>query len=323
MHHRTLVDRTWYRVAKSMVRIWAAVMFRARYSGERNVPRHGGVLVVSNHQSHLDAPLVGVGFPRLMVFMARRTLFRFRPFGWLIGSLGAIPIDREGFALSGIRATIEWLRRGEPLLVFPEGTRSRDGNLGVFKPGLSLVARRAKVPILPAAIEGAYQAWPRAARSRSRDPSTCTTAGLFRLLKSPPATTSNWRTSWNCASASASSCCASGRSLPAAADSARLRARAGAGLPKFCIRRSLFERRIKRKGPQFCIRRSLFRIRYSFSLTPARGGRGGRPCGARPGRSSRLPRSGNRTSRRPRNPRRCGRRSRRPGAAGSPRRPSP
>ena len=164
MVHRTLIDRIWYQVAKSMLRVLAAVMFRARFSGEGNVPRRGGVLVVSNHQSHLDPPLVGVGFPRLMVFMARRTLFRFRPFGWLIGSLGAIPIDREGFALSGIRATIEWLKHGEALLVFPEGTRSRDGELGFFKPGLALVARRAKVPILPAAIEGAYQAWPRAAR---------------------------------------------------------------------------------------------------------------------------------------------------------------
>jgi len=154
----------WYQMAKYVVRALLATWFRARYSGEENVPRQGGVLVVSNHQSHLDPPVIGAGCPRMMVFMARRTLFRFPPFAWLIGSLGAIAIDREGFALSGIRATIDALRQGEALLVFPEGTRSHDGNLGVFKPGLALVARRAEVPILPTAIEGAYQAWPRAHR---------------------------------------------------------------------------------------------------------------------------------------------------------------
>ena len=164
MDRRTLLDRMWYQVAKSMVRAVMSIFFRARYSGEQNVPRRGGVLVLSNHQSHLDPPMLGAGFPRDMVFLARRTLFRSRLFGWLIRSLGAIEIDREGFALSGIRATIGWLRQGEAVLVFPEGTRSRDGNLGVFKPGLAVVARRAKVPILPVAIEGAYQAWPRAER---------------------------------------------------------------------------------------------------------------------------------------------------------------
>jgi 1-acyl-sn-glycerol-3-phosphate acyltransferase len=98
-----------------------------------------------------------------MSYLARLTLFRFSPFGWLLQSVGGIPIDRDGSALAGIRATLEALQRGEMVLVFPEGTRTRDGNLGVFKPGLSLVARRAKVPIIPAAIEGAYHAWPRAA----------------------------------------------------------------------------------------------------------------------------------------------------------------
>jgi len=151
----------WYRLCKYIVRVLVSITFRVRYSGCENVPRSGGVLVVSNHQSHLDPPLVGAGFPRQMTFLARVTLFRFSPFGWLISSVGAIPINRDGFALSGIRATLEALRRGEALLVFPEGTRSRDGNLGVFKPGLTLVARRAKVPILPVAVEGAYRAWPR------------------------------------------------------------------------------------------------------------------------------------------------------------------
>ncbi len=155
------LQKLWYGLAKSVVRTFVAIVFDARYSGCRNVPRHGAALLVSNHQSHLDPPLIGAGCPRQMSYLARRTLFRFAPFGRLLESVGGIPIDREGSALSGIRATLEALERGEVVLVFPEGTRTRDGEIGVFKPGLALVARRAKVPIIPAAIEGAYQAWPR------------------------------------------------------------------------------------------------------------------------------------------------------------------
>ena len=163
MRTGSFAQKLWYRLCKVIVRIALSVMFRLRYSGTGNVPRSGGVLVVSNHQSHLDPPLVGAGFPRQMTFLARVTLFRFSPFGWLIASVGAIPINREGSALSGIRATLQALQRGDAVLVFPEGTRSRDGDLGTFKPGLTLVARRAKVPIQPVAVEGAYHAWPRSA----------------------------------------------------------------------------------------------------------------------------------------------------------------
>lgn len=163
MRGRSRIQEIWYALAKAMVRVFVSVMFRARYSGYANVPRTGGALLVSNHQSHLDPPVVGAGCPRQMSYLARLTLFRFSPFGWLLQSVGGIPIDRDGSALSGVRATLQALQQGEMVLVFPEGTRSADGNLGVFKPGLALVARRAKVPIVPAGIDGSFRAWPRSA----------------------------------------------------------------------------------------------------------------------------------------------------------------
>lgn len=153
-----------YNLYKNLIRFFAVPYFRIRYTGLQNIPREGGVLAVSNHQSHLDPPLVGAGCPRRMNYLARETLFRFAPFGRLIYSVGAIPLDREGVGLSGIKESLKRLKRGEMLLVFPEGTRSPDGEIHTFKPGFTTLAVRSKSAILPIAIEGAYRAWPRQAR---------------------------------------------------------------------------------------------------------------------------------------------------------------
>lgn len=153
--------RAWYQLAKLTVRVAFGVFYRVRYTGTENVPREGGVLVVANHQSHLDPPLVGAGFPRQMSFLARRSLFRFAPFGWLIGSLNAIPLDRDGGGMAGMKETLRRLKRQEAVLIFPEGTRSATGEIAPFRPGFATLALRAQATLLPVSIEGAYAAWPR------------------------------------------------------------------------------------------------------------------------------------------------------------------
>ena len=80
---------------------------------------------------------------------------------WLIKSLDAIPIDRDGLGLNGLKESLRRLKRGEMVLIFPEGTRSRDGDVADFRPGFTVLAARAKAWILPVAIEGAFAAWPR------------------------------------------------------------------------------------------------------------------------------------------------------------------
>jgi len=117
--------------------------------------------VLSNHQSHLDPPLIGVASNRRLNYLARETLFRFAPFAWFIRSVGSIPIDREGSGLSGLKETLKRLRQGGAVVIFPEGTRSRDGEVAPLKPGFSALARRANVPLVPVGIEGAFAAWPR------------------------------------------------------------------------------------------------------------------------------------------------------------------
>jgi len=161
MTQRPLWNELWFRFLRFGARMTAVLGYSIRHTGVLNVPREGGVLVVSNHQSHFDPPLIGMGSNRRMNYLARQTLFGFGPFRWLINSLDAIPIDREGLGLGGIKESIRRLRRGEMLVVFPEGTRTPDGEVHTFRPGFTTLAVRGRAAILPAAIEGAYAVWPK------------------------------------------------------------------------------------------------------------------------------------------------------------------
>ena len=169
MTHQAIVDRPlasriWYAVTKRVVRAVATFVYGARFTGARNVPLGGSLLVVANHQSHLDPPVIGCGFPRRMNYMARKDLFSFAPFRWLIQSFDAIPVDRQASPIAGVRETMRRLGRGEAVLMFPEGTRTLDGEIGTFMPGFSMIAVRSGAAVQPAAIEGAFDVWPRTNR---------------------------------------------------------------------------------------------------------------------------------------------------------------
>ena len=142
--------------------------FRVRVFGQLNVPRRGGVLIVSNHQSYLDPVLLSLGFERSVSFMARRTLFRNRAFGRLIAALNAFPVTRGGLDIAAMREAVRRLQNGECLVVFPEGTRTSDGKIAPLRPGILAIAERADVPIVPAVIEGAFEAWPRGSTPTDR-----------------------------------------------------------------------------------------------------------------------------------------------------------
>jgi 1-acyl-sn-glycerol-3-phosphate acyltransferase len=164
MAQRSAAKILWYNTLRVICRLLFFSLFRLRCHGRERIPKTGGVLVVSNHQSQLDPIVVGLNFDRRLNYLARKTLFRFPLFRWLIESLDAIPIDREGTGLAGLKETLRRLKQGEMVLVFPEGTRTQNGEVQPFKPGFTTVARRAGVPILPVAIEGPYESLPRNAR---------------------------------------------------------------------------------------------------------------------------------------------------------------
>ena len=167
MAQRPLSKRLWYIFVQRVFQLLGVVGYGVRHSGRENIPSEGGVLVVSNHQSHFDPPLAGTGVRRRMNYLARKTLFAIGPFGWFIHSLDAIPIDREGIGLGGIKESLRRLKRGEMVLIFPEGTRTRDGEIATFRPGFTTLAVRSKAAILPMAIEGAYDVWPRQHKFRA------------------------------------------------------------------------------------------------------------------------------------------------------------
>lgn len=150
-----------YSFIRVFAQLIAVALYRVRCEGRQNWPTNGGGLVCSNHQSYFDPPLVGMTCPRQLNYLARDTLFKVPVLKQVITFLDTIPIDREGSGLAGLKETMKRLRAGELVLIFPEGTRTHDGELLPLKPGFCSVARRSRVPLIPVGIDGAYQAWPR------------------------------------------------------------------------------------------------------------------------------------------------------------------
>lgn len=125
--------------------------------GREHIPRRGGLIVASNHTSYWDPPLVGSALPRDVHYLAKEELFRTPVLGLLIASVNAIPIRRGMADLSGLSRAIDGLKRGGALLVFPEGSRMRDGELHPARPGVGLLAVQADVPVASCFISGSNQ----------------------------------------------------------------------------------------------------------------------------------------------------------------------
>ena len=155
---------TFYRLCQAICRAFFRTFYHARIIHADRVPRAGGLLVVSNHQSHYDPPLIGSFLPRSLSYLARDSLFRLPGFGWLIRTLGAHPIKRGTGDTGAMKRAIELLDAGHAVLVFPEGTRTPDGSIKPFKRGTAVLIKRANCRVLPVAVEGTYNAWPKGDR---------------------------------------------------------------------------------------------------------------------------------------------------------------
>jgi 1-acyl-sn-glycerol-3-phosphate acyltransferase len=153
--------RLFYFFVRFPVNFFFMIFYGVRYYGRNHLPETGGIVLICNHQSHFDPPLLAAGLRRRLNFLARKSLFKFKPFAWLIDMLDAIPLDIEGIGFEGIKESLKRLRGGEIVLVFPEGGRTWDGNIAPFLTGSLSLAQRSRSVILPAAISGCYEAFPR------------------------------------------------------------------------------------------------------------------------------------------------------------------
>ena len=158
---RSWLQRSVYDLSRIGVRWVGWILLRLKLLGAEKFPADGGALVCSNHQSDLDPVLLGALCPRRMNYLARETLFNSKLFGALIRFYDAIPVKRDGMSISGLKATLKRLKRGELVLIFPEGTRTKNGAVSPLKSGFCMLARKAGVPLVPVGIAGAYDVWPR------------------------------------------------------------------------------------------------------------------------------------------------------------------
>lgn len=133
--------------------------FRARMYNAERVPETGPVIIASNHASFLDPPLVGSCLHRGISYLARETLFRYPGIGWLLRNWDAVPVDREGGGAAGLKAILDRLLKGGGIILFPEGTRTRDGKLQPARSGIGLVVIKSTAPIVPVRVFGTYEAF--------------------------------------------------------------------------------------------------------------------------------------------------------------------
>ncbi len=161
--HRPEGERRWFYSAWRWLAVFVfRVVYRAEIVDAHHVPRSGGVLLASNHQSFFDPPLLGCFIHwRQFAFVAHEYLFKVPVFSAVIRGLNSVSVSGSGSDASTIRALIKTLQDGRPVVVFPEGARSIDGSMLPFKKGVVLLMRRAKRPVVPAAVEGVYDTWPR------------------------------------------------------------------------------------------------------------------------------------------------------------------
>lgn len=160
MYRRSKLKLLWYRLTQLVLGSVTRIYFRVRRRGVDNMPATGPVVLLATHHSYLDPLLIGCFMPRPIGYLARDTLFT-GLLGPLIRSYDAIPIDREGGGLAGIRATLKRIKQGDAVLMFPEGTRSPDGKLQPLKPGFIALVRRGNASIVPLALAGTFESWPR------------------------------------------------------------------------------------------------------------------------------------------------------------------
>ena len=165
---KTWRARAFYRVVRLVIRVIGRLYLRTKVVGAERLKSDGAFIIASVHRSNLDAPLVNSRCPRIVRSLAKREMFPGGIGTWVSAMLGSFPVQRGAGDRRSLTAAIDLLKRGEPLLVFPEGTRQTGNQVGEIFGGAAFLAARTGVPVLPVGIAGTEEAMPPKAKSLKR-----------------------------------------------------------------------------------------------------------------------------------------------------------
>ncbi|OGR85747.1 MAG: hypothetical protein A2901_01150 [Elusimicrobia bacterium RIFCSPLOWO2_01_FULL_54_10] len=157
MKNHTLLQRFLYRLSQVISQILFRTLGLLIVHGRENIPKKGGYLLASNHLSNMDPPLVGSSLWRPIYYFAKEELFRIPVLGWWIAQINAFPVKRYEHDIGAFKKARAVLAAGEGLLMFPEGRRSKTGELGKAKPGAGMLAIKAGVPVIPVHITNSHK----------------------------------------------------------------------------------------------------------------------------------------------------------------------
>lgn len=159
-----------YQILRPILWILGKIFFKLRIINLKNLPAFGGIIIASNHVSHLDPPLLGtIVFKRDVFFMARASLFKSPIFGLILRMSHAFPIDTKSTGrIDGIKKAKKFLKKGRAVVMFPEGTRSVSGKLQKGKPGIGFLVLSMGVPVVPMHIDGTFKALPKGSKMIKR-----------------------------------------------------------------------------------------------------------------------------------------------------------
>ncbi len=146
-----------YKFCTTACRIFLHIFFKYRVVGKENIPCEGAFILAPNHRSNFDPVMVGSAYGRKINFMAKSELFKFKPFGALLSKLGAFPIQRGKSDVGAIKGAFSILKSGNVLLMFPQGRRYKDGSRGKLRTGVTVIAHKMQVPIVPVYIDSDYK----------------------------------------------------------------------------------------------------------------------------------------------------------------------
>jgi 1-acyl-sn-glycerol-3-phosphate acyltransferase len=162
----------WYLLGYSLSKALAKTFFNYRVIGAENMIEEGPCIIAANHCSFLDPPLVGVACKRAIHYLARKSLLEWPVLGPIFPELNVIPVDQKNADRSALMGAIRVVKNGGAVLIFPEGTRSPDGNLQPAQPGLGMIMAKTCAPVVPVYIRGSFEAFPRRANLPSLTPIT-------------------------------------------------------------------------------------------------------------------------------------------------------